>query len=51
MCGINSFITVEKDLPENNYLPINKAIISGSLSIGTWLLAFYLIIYNIHVHI
>lgn len=36
MCNINSSITTEKDSAENNeYLPINKAVVSGSLSIGT----------------
>lgn len=34
MCGKSSSITTEKDVPENNYLPINKAVVSGSLSVG-----------------
>lgn len=34
MCCKSSSITTEKDVPENNYLPINKAVVSGSLSIG-----------------
>lgn len=34
MCGKSSSITKEKDVPENNYLPINKAVVSGSLSVG-----------------
>lgn len=34
MCGKSSSITTGKDVPENNYLPINKAVVSGSLSVG-----------------
>jgi len=34
MCGKSSSITTEVDASENNYLSINKAVVSGSLSIG-----------------
>lgn len=30
MCGKSSSITTEKDVPENNYLPINKAVVSAN---------------------
>jgi len=35
MCNINSSFTSENFHHTNNYLPINKAIVNGSLAIGT----------------
>lgn len=34
MCGITSIITSENE-HDSNYLPINKALVNGSIAIGT----------------
>jgi len=36
MCGESSLITTEKYVSENHYLPINKAVVSGSLFVGRY---------------
>lgn len=38
MCNITTYFTSENIQNIDNYLPINKAIVNGSLEIGTYLI-------------
>jgi len=46
MCNISSSFTSENIQHTNNYLPINKAIVNGSLAIGTEFVVLKLILIN-----